>query len=119
MRTMKIGLDLDGTISEYPEFFEIFSRAMAETGCRIYVITDRTPGTEVDVADELERYGITYHVLKITSDKAKYMLEEGISVLYDDRDEYFEKLPEQVAVFKIRQKYNFDFVRRKWRNSPS
>jgi hypothetical protein len=47
------------------------------------------------------------------------MLEEGISVLYDDRDEYFETLPEQVAVFKIRQKYNFDFVRRKWRNSPS
>jgi len=112
---LKIGVDLDGTISEYPEFFNLFTRAMAEAGCKIYVITDRVPGTEADVASELEGYGITYHVIKITSDKASYILNEGITVLFDDVDDYFIELPEQVAVFKVRQKYNFDFGRKVWR----
>ncbi|MHC4456264.1 MAG: hypothetical protein ACYS0I_04065 [Planctomycetota bacterium] len=111
---LKIGVDLDGTISEYPVFFKLFTRAMAEAGCRIYIITDRPIGTEAYVERELEEYGITYHTIKITSNKAKYIIEEGISVLYDDRDEYFLDLPEEVAVFKIREKYNFDFINKRW-----
>jgi len=112
---LKIGVDLDGTISEYPGFFSLFTRVMAEAGCRIYVITDRLLGTEADVVSELGKHGITYHVIKITSDKAKYILDEGVDVLFDDQDEYFLELPEEVAVFKVRQKYNFDFNRKKWR----
>ncbi|MHC4060621.1 MAG: hypothetical protein ACYSUC_05260 [Planctomycetota bacterium] len=112
----KIGVDLDGTISEYPEFFRLFTRAMAEAGCRIYVITDRPPGTERQVQRELEHYGVTCHVLKITSDKAGFILDEGITVLFDDMDRYFRHLPPDVAVFKIRQKYNFDFDRMMWRD---
>ena len=115
--TYKIGVDLDGTISEYPEFFRLFTRAMAEAGCKIYVITHRMPGTEAEVAEELKSYGITYHVIKITPEKAKYIQKEGISVLFDDREEFFVDLPEEVAVFKVRQKYNFDFSQKTWRNS--
>lgn len=114
--TLKIGVDLDGTISEYPEFFRLFTRVMAEAGCKIYVITDRMPGTEANVAVELEKHGITYHVMKITAEKAGYISSEGIEVLFDDVDDYFLELPEEVAVFKIRQKYNFDFSRKKWRD---
>lgn len=112
---LKIGVDLDGTISEYPEFFRVFTRAMATAGCRIHVITDRPPGTERQVGRELGEYGITYDVVKITSDKAGYILDEGIGVLFDDMDRYFRELPADVAVFKIRQKYNFDFERMTWR----
>jgi hypothetical protein len=112
----KIAVDLDGTISEYPGFFKLFTKAMAEAGCRIYVITDRLPETERQVRRELEGYGITYHVLKITSDKAGYIEQEGIGVLFDDMDRYFRSLPEEVAVFKVRQKYNFDFGRMIWRD---
>jgi hypothetical protein len=111
----KIGVDLDGTISEYPKFFKVFTRAMAEAGCRICVITDRPPGTEARVAQELEGYGIAYHAIKITSDKAGFIEDEGIRVLFDDMDRYFRELPADVAVFKIRQKYNFDFERMIWR----
>lgn len=114
---IKVGVDLDGTISEYPWFFKLFTRVMAQAGCKIYVITDRVPGTEAEVDAELEKYGITYHVLEITSAKARYILDEGISVLFDDVDDYFLELPEEVAVFKIRQKYNFDFGGKRWRNS--
>lgn len=113
---LKIGVDLDGTISEYPEFFRLFTRAMAKAGCKIYIVTDRGPGTEADVRRELKEYGITYHTLKITGEKAKYIINEGIDVLYDDTDEYFLDLPEEVAVFKIREKYNFDFSLKKWRD---
>lgn len=112
---MKIAVDLDGTISEYPDFFKIFTKGMAEAGCKIYVITNRMPGTENEVAEELNSYGITYHVIKITAEKPDYILNEGISVLFDDREEFFIDLPEEVAVFKVRQKYNFDFVEKWWR----
>ena len=112
--TLRIGVDLDGTISEYPQFFKLFTKVMAEAGCRIYVITDRMQGTEQSVEDELAEYGITYDVLKVTSNKAAYILNEGIDVLFDDMDRYFLELPEEVAVFKVRQKYNFDFGRMRW-----
>ncbi|MHC4625195.1 MAG: hypothetical protein ACYS4W_14975 [Planctomycetota bacterium] len=113
---LKIGVDLDGTISEYPEFFRVLTGAMAEAGCRIYVITDRMPGSEANVARELSDHGITYHTIKITSDKAGFIEDEGIRVLFDDMDRYFRNLPADVAVFKIRQKYNFDFERMIWRD---
>lgn len=111
---LKIGVDLDGTVSEYPVFFKLFTKAMARSGCKIYIITDRVPGTERQVQGELEGYGITYDVLKITGGKAEYILDEGIDVLFDDMDRYFFDLPEEIAVFKIRQKYNFDFSRGMW-----
>jgi len=113
--TLKIAIDLDGTITEYPRFFSAFTKAVVRTGCRVYIITDRLPGTEDAVAAELERYGITYHIIKITSDKASYIRNERIDVLFDDMDRYFRDLPENIAVFKVRQKYNFDFDRKLWR----
>jgi hypothetical protein len=111
---MKIAVDLDGTISEYPEFFKLFTKAMSQAGCKIYVITDRPPGTEDMVVEQLQGYGITYDVVKITGQKSQYILKEGIGVLFDDVDHYFVDLPAEVAVFKIRQKYNFDFAEKRW-----
>jgi len=111
---MKIAVDLDGTISEYPEFFKLFTKAMSQAGCKIYIVTDRPPGTEENVAEQLQGYGITYDVVKITGQKNQYILKEGIMVLFDDVDQYFADLPAEVAVFKIRQKYNFDFAEKRW-----
>jgi len=111
---MKIAVDLDATISAYPVFFELFTAAMAGAGCEIHIVTDRTPGTEVQIAGELEEYRITYHRITITRNKAGYILSQGISVLFDDTDEYFLTLPESVTVFKVREHYNFDFNEKKW-----
>ena len=113
-RKIKIAVDLDGTISEYPEFFKLFTKAMSQAGCEIYVITDKLPGSEPLVAEQLQGYGITYDVIKITSQKSRYILKEGITVMFDDIDRYFLDLPPEVAVFKIRQKYNFDFAEKRW-----
>ena len=111
---MKIAVDIDGTITAYPDFFKLFTKAMTEIGCEIHVLTDREPGTEKGVAEELENYGITYHKIKITGNKADYIMDESIEVVFDDIDEYFLSLPKGVAVFKVREKYNFDFTEKKW-----
>lgn len=111
---MKIAIDLDGTISEYPEFFKLFTKAMSQAGCKIYIVTDRPAGTVLLVSEQLRSYGITYEAIEITGQKSEYILKKGISVLFDDVDHYFLDLPAEVAVFKIRQKYNFNFAKKKW-----
>jgi hypothetical protein len=87
---------------------------MSQAGCQIYILTDRPAGTEDQIADQLRDYDITYKTIKITGQKSRYILKQGISVLFDDVDHYFLDLPPKVTVFKIRQKYNFDFAEKKW-----
>ena len=111
---MKIAIDLDNTITGFPEFFSVFSRAMRREGCRIHIVTNRPKGTEAEVIDELDECGVLYDAVKITADKAKYIQDQGINVFFDDKDEYFTGLPESVAVFKPRELGNFDFERGKW-----
>ena len=111
---MKIAVDLDATITAYPYFFKVFTGAMRLAGCEIHIVTDRFPGTEKQVAKELESYEISYDKIIITGNKSEYILKHGISILFDDVDEYFLDLPEGVAVFKVREHFNFDFVEKKW-----
>ena len=111
---LKIAVDLDGTISAFPEFFKVFSKAMTKAGCKIYVVTDRPEWTVEEVAEELRELGITFDHIEITGRKDKFIISEGIAVFFDDIDDYFLELPEEVAVFKVRQKYNFDFEAKRW-----
>lgn len=111
---MKIAVDLDATITAYPKVFEVLTAAMVKAGCKVYVVTDRIPGSEEQVRQMLNELGISYNILKITRDKKRFILEEGIEVLFDDTDEYFVEVPEHVAVFKVREHYNFDFKQSKW-----
>ena len=107
---MKIGIDLDDCITYAPKFFRLFTTAMKGVA-EIHIITNReqTPASEANTKDELQTLGIHYNYLKITGDKAKYILENDIAVYFDDTDEYYLTLPESVTVFKIRESLNFDF----------
>lgn len=111
---MKIAVDLDATITAYPMFFSLLTDALAKAGHEIYIITDRPPDTEDSVQALLEDCDITWHHIKITSDKEHYILSEGIEAIFDDSDVYFQYLPENIAVFKIRQHHNFDFSTGQW-----
>lgn len=111
---MKIAIDLDATITAYPEVFSSFSKAFSLAGHEIHIVTDRVPGSEEEVMRHLYQCRITYDAIKITADKAAYILSQNIDVLFDDTDEYFIDLPESVAVFKVREHYNFDFKHKKW-----
>lgn len=112
---MKIGIDLDDCITYSPQFFRLFTNAMKAVA-EIHIITNREqfPASVANTKDELQTIGIHYDHLKITGDKAKYILENDITVYIDDTDEYFLTLLESVTVFKIRESMNFDFEEHKW-----
>ena len=112
---MKIAIDLDNTITEYPEFFSLMTNAL-HSFAEIFIITNREKSirSRENIKDELEKMNIFYHHIIITSEKANFILENDINVFMDDTDEYFLELPENVCVLKIREPGNFDFGQKKW-----
>ena len=112
---LKIGIDLDDTITYCKPFFSMMTNAMQDM-VEIHIITNReqTPENEVAIRKELDELGIHYHHLEVTDKKAEYILREGITVFFDDTDEYFLSLPESVTVFKTREPWNFNFENHVW-----
>ena len=112
---LKIGIDLDDTITYCKPFFSMMTNAMQDM-VEIYIITNReqTPENEVAIRKELDELGIHYHHLAVTDKKAEFILREGITVFFDDTDEYFLSLPESVIVFKTREPWNFNFENHVW-----
>jgi len=113
---MKIAIDLDNTITasrDSIEFFEILTHLLIPEH-RLYIITDREPYTEQQVADELDYLGIEYNEIVITAQKAQFVRENKISIYFENKDECFLELGEEVTVFKIRETDNFSFSAKKW-----
>ena len=112
---LKIGIDLDDTITYCPPFFSMMTSAM-QNMVEIHIVTNReqTQESEAGIRKELDELGICYHHLFVTDKKAEYILKEGITVFFDDTDEYFLNLPESVTVFKMREPWNFDFENHVW-----
>ena len=114
--TMKIAIDLDQTISaskESIEFFSILTHLLIVEH-RIYILTDREPNSEQEVADELDYLHIDYSQIVITDKKAQYIKDNKITIYFENEDSYFLELGEEVIVFKIREEYNFSFAEKKW-----
>ncbi len=57
---MKIALDIDGCISEYPAFFRTLSLALCGS-CHIIVLTNRDPAGRAETEKDLDRWGIRRH----------------------------------------------------------
>ena len=112
---LRIGIDLDNTITRCPEFFAAMTQAMQDQS-EIHVITDGDPepDSEEEIKAELQELGIHYDYLAITAEKAHYILDRKITIFFDDTDEYFQGLPESVTVFKTREPGNFDFETHRW-----
>ena len=115
---LKIGIDLDNTITASTEsmaFFALITNALKNMA-EIYIITNRSTDDEsrAEIVQELSQLDIHYDHLEITAEKADYILKEGIRIYVDDTDEYFQNLPESVTVLKIRESGNFDFDQHKW-----
>jgi uncharacterized HAD superfamily protein len=113
---MKIGIDLDNTITaskESIEFFSIMTNLLIAEH-RIYVITNREPDSEKEIGKELKILGIQYSEIVITAEKADYIKQNGITIFFEDSDRYFLELGERVVVFKVREEGNFSFAEKKW-----
>lgn len=107
--TMKIAIDLDNTITASREsirFFAVLTNLLIAEH-RIYIITNREPNTEQLIAEELDCFGIDYSEIVITAKKAQYIRDNRISIYFENEDEYFLDITEDVTVFKIRKDGNF------------
>jgi hypothetical protein len=107
-----IGIDLDGTIDEAPDFFRVLTNLW--TGL-VYVITYRDDYDQA-VADVV-RHGIRFDRVVLVnsfSEKADRIAELGITVYFDDMDEMLMHIPEGVAVMKVRNGGNYDYSLAKW-----
>lgn len=107
-----LGLDLDGCIEEAPEFFRTLTQVW--TG-KVFVITYRTDQAKAEL--DVAKFGIRCDgVILVGSfaEKAKVIVEKGISVYFDDQDEILLHVPEGVTVLKIRNGGNYDYEARKW-----
>lgn len=101
-----LGLDLDGTIDENPQFFGLLSRLWPS---KVYVITYRDDHKRA--AEDLARYGIRYDeivLVKTFQQKAVEIARLGIGVYVDDMDEVITHIPENVTVLKVRNGGNFE-----------
>jgi hypothetical protein len=113
---MKIAIDLDNTLNSSKtsiEFFSVLSHLLI-ANYSIYIITDREPNTEQNIADELDYLGIEYSEIVITSKKAEFIRQQGINIFFENQDEFFIELGSETTVFKIREDGNFDFAEKKW-----
>ena len=100
-----LGLDLDGTLDESPEFFKILSNLWPGA---VIIITHR------DDSKKAENYamslGIYFDKLVIVprlDEKFKAIKDLGVDVYVDDQDECFEDIPDSVTVLKIRNGGNY------------
>ena len=118
---MKIAIDLDQTITasrQSIEFFSILTHLLCPHH-KITILTNRYPGTEQLVAEELDFLNIDYSEIVITSEKANHIIQNNISIYFENEDEYFLELGEEVTVFKIREVENFNYSAKKWYGSEN
>ncbi|MGE0434654.1 MAG: HAD family hydrolase [Planctomycetota bacterium] len=103
---MKIGLDLDGTITAAPEFFRIVAEALLQAGHEVHVITWRRPEFLKRTQRTLDELGMRYsalHVPEIADTlkpvelwKARVVVELGIELMIDDSADVLGNLPTTV-----------------------
>lgn len=114
---MNIALDIDGTISDHPEFFSVLSSGLRAAGHRVYVLTYRDPARVEATKAQLAGWGVGFDELVIASslqDKGPLCGKHAIDVLFDDQDECIVAVPETVFVCKVRNGGNFSFARKRW-----
>lgn len=114
---MRIALDIDGTISEHPEFFAVLSSSFRAAGHQILVLTYRDPERAASTEAQLVQWGVEYDELVFSQSlqgKGRICVSHGVDLFIDDQDECIADVPGHVLVLKVRNGGNFDFDRSRW-----
>lgn len=100
---MIIGVDLDDTITELPEFFAFVSAALVRSGHQVHVITYREVGTEDEVLAQLKELGMHYTHLHLPHApcsppqwKAEVAAKVGLDLMIEDSPEVLSQMPSSV-----------------------
>lgn len=100
---MIIGLDLDFTITAWPRWFSVITRALVQDGNEVHVLTHRERGTDRAVRKELAELGIEYTALHMPESdesaavwKSRKAAELGLEMMIEDSPEVLAAMPEGV-----------------------
>ena len=131
-KIINLGLDIDGTITDAPEFFSLLSHSVKNAGGRVYIVTSRIGSPEVRKAsiDEVRSYGVVFDDIyftpgqgddvslcthedfswyeKIQWHKVWFCLENGVDVFFDDDFlvvKLFQEYAPRVKVYHCRKGY--------------
>jgi len=125
---MRVGIDLDETISALPEFFSILTRALLASGSEVHVITFREPGTEDAVAEELVGHGIEFTHLHVPTKlvsppvwKSQLATELALDLMIEDSPEVLAKMPRGTARLWLNdpEVFDLDVCVRAMTNAPA
>ena len=62
---MRLGLDIDGTITADPVFFRERTSAVIKNGGEVHVVSSRSPEARLETVTELSELGIRYSTLHL------------------------------------------------------
>lgn len=88
-KPLKIAIDVDGVITEAPQFFAALSSAVRSAGHTVYVLSDYDEAFRDLREEELAEYGIEYDELILTRRKTEYFEDLEIDFAIDDEAEYY------------------------------
>ena len=107
-----LGLDLDGCITEAPQFFSVWTHSWPG---KVIVITYRRDRAKA-IAD-LDERNIRYDEVVLVDRfeaKAEVIAEYGVTLYVDDQPEMLKNVPSGVNVMLFRNEGNFDFADQRW-----
>ena len=81
----RIGLDIDGTISAYPEYYSALSRTVISNGGRVVVISSRREDSRGVTKAQLDEWSITYDSLYLflPYDEVEHLAPAGVTDWYE------------------------------------
>lgn len=109
---LKLGLDLDGVITESPEFFSAWTHSWPGEVVIITYRKDRQKAVQ-DLSERSIRYDELVLVDRFDA-KAEVISELGVAFYVDDQPEMLKGIPANVNVMLFRNEGNFDFSDRQW-----
>lgn len=107
-----LGLDLDGCITDAPEFFSAWSHSWPG---KVFVITYRRDKQKAirDLVEHNIRYDEVILVDRFDG-KAAVIADKGVTHYVDDQPEMLKNIPSGVHVMLFRNPGNFDFNSNRW-----
>ena len=114
---LKIAIDLDGTITPYPQIFSILTEKLSESeDIEIVILTSREHSSESynQIVEELKLMRIYYHKIVITGNKQNYIQNNKINLFIDNQDENFMGLGPEICCLKVREEGNYDYDTHRW-----
>lgn len=105
---MRIGIDIDDTITRIPDFFAFLSRVLLEAKHEVHIITYRSPDSRKRTEKQLLEFGISYtklHIWPGTMDghewKGKIATELMLDIMFENDPRNLVHMPDRIQKFLL------------------